>query len=90
MIRLDRVELLNWDMQPHQVPHLARSVTLNAEKGSAIGLAWNRRAFDELWHGRSPAERTGLLAAARPVAIALEAGEARLGRVVLPPGDDQG
>ena len=35
MIRLDRVELLNWDMQPHQVLHLARSVTLmTGENGS--------------------------------------------------------
>lgn len=28
MIRLDRVELLHWDMQPHQVLPLARGVTL--------------------------------------------------------------
>ncbi len=35
MIRLDRVELFNWDLQPHQVIPLARTVTLlTGENGS--------------------------------------------------------
>lgn len=35
MIRLDRVQLLHWDMQPHQVLPLARGVTLlTGENGS--------------------------------------------------------
>ena len=35
MIRLDRVELLHWDIQPHQVMPLATGITLlTGENGS--------------------------------------------------------
>ena len=35
MIRLDRVELLHWDIQPHQVLPLANGITLlTGENGS--------------------------------------------------------
>ena len=35
MIRLDRVELLHWDIQPHQVLPLATGITLlTGENGS--------------------------------------------------------
>lgn len=66
---------------------LRQSVALNAEKGSAIGIAWNRRAFDRLWSGLDPARRRAAFGAARPVAVALETAEGRLGRLALPEDD---
>lgn len=71
MIRLDRVELLNWDMQPHQVLHLASGITLmTGENGSGktsvldaikVGLGAKLEG-DRSW-------RAYLLKAAAPVAM---------------------
>ncbi|MCP4676654.1 MAG: AAA family ATPase [Deltaproteobacteria bacterium] len=72
MIRLDRVELLHWDLQPHQVLPLAHGVTmLTGENGSGktsildaikVGLGANR-----LGNERKISEY--VLKQARPVAM---------------------
>lgn len=67
---------------------LGQSVRLNAAKGSAAGVAWNRRAFDQLWSSLDSRARRALLPTARPVAEALEAAERRTGRLRLPEDED--
>jgi hypothetical protein len=66
---------------------LADSITLNFEKGSPIGLAFNRRAFATLSQAAAQVqgpEAEGLRGALREVESRLTQAEAVLGRLVLP------
>ena len=72
-------ELLAADGRPEQALRvLSDSVALNVEKGSPIGLAFNRRALDALGRGLGPS------AEAAEVERRLVAAEAVLGRMKLP------
>jgi tetratricopeptide (TPR) repeat protein len=66
---------------------LGDSVAFNLEKGSPIGLAFNRRAFDTLARTATAAEDTGTVL--REVSERLCAAEAVLGRISLPGERDQ-
>jgi tetratricopeptide (TPR) repeat protein len=67
---------------------LGESVALNHEKGSPLGLAYNRRSLDALL-ARLPARvPEGLRAQVAEVAARLEAAEEVLGRLVLPGESD--
>ncbi len=61
---------------------LADSIALNREKGSPIGLAFNRRALAALAPSVSPHSEAE--AALRDVAAQLDSAEASLGRLALP------
>lgn len=61
---------------------LGDSIALNVEKGSPIGLAFNRRAFDALARGAAPAGE--LEGALREVSERLSAAESTLGASRLP------
>lgn len=63
---------------------LGGSISLNLDKGSPLGLAFNRRALDALVRQLSDSERRDLRDALSSVARKLEAAEATLGRVELP------
>jgi tetratricopeptide (TPR) repeat protein len=66
---------------------LADSIALNVEKGSPIGLAFNRRTFDLLSRTAAQAHGVGserLQSAIADVAGRLSQAEAALGRLVLP------
>ncbi len=63
---------------------LADSIALNLEKGSPIGLAFNRRALEALARQHDPALAPGLAEAARALAEA----ESTLGRLKLPGESD--
>ena len=60
---------------------LAESVALNLDKGSPLGLAFNRRALQRL---AGPAQAAGLLRALQALAQRLEQAEAILGQARLP------
>lgn len=64
---------------------LVDSVRLNHGKGSPRGLAWNRRTLKDLAQRMSEAERHELAPMIVAVRRQLEAAEAQLGRVELPP-----
>ncbi|MFO0552496.1 MAG: hypothetical protein U0271_29170 [Polyangiaceae bacterium] len=61
---------------------LGDAITLNHQKGSTLGVAFNRRAFDELVRGLGGREAGSPLV--RQVRSRLEAAEADLGRIKLP------
>jgi hypothetical protein len=61
---------------------LAESIALNLEKGSPIGLAFNRRSLDALRPRVSPHGEVG--GTVRQVAAQLAAAESALGRIKLP------
>lgn len=61
---------------------LGDSVSLNMEKGSPIGLAFNRRSLDALV--RKAPQGAGIEEALRQVAARLAAAESVLGRIKLP------
>lgn len=63
---------------------LSESIALNVEKGSPIGLAFNRRAFDALLRQSELEPRDAASGAVEIVRQHLEAAEERLGRLVLP------
>lgn len=66
---------------------LADSITLNFEKGSPIGLAFNRRAFEALAQAAAPVqgpEAERLRSALQEVESRLSQAESVLGRLVLP------
>jgi tetratricopeptide (TPR) repeat protein len=66
---------------------LANSIALNFQKGSPIGLAFNRRAFDALTQAAAQGQGVGaeqLRGALHEVESRLTQAEAVLGRLVLP------
>jgi hypothetical protein len=66
---------------------LANSITLNFEKGSPIGLAFNRRALDALANVAGQAhgpETESVRSALAEVESRLVQAESVLGRLVLP------
>jgi len=64
---------------------LVDSIRLNHGKGSPRGLAWNRRTLQALVQGLTEAEQVPLAPMIVAVRRQLEAAEAQLGQVELPP-----
>jgi len=64
---------------------LGQSVAMNLDKGSALGLAYNRRCLDTLIARADPAWRQVLIGKARHLLARIEEGQARYGAATLHP-----
>ena len=63
---------------------LGDSIELHAQKGSPLGLAYNRRAFERFQAALEPAAKAELTAEIERLAAQLSEAEALFGRVTLP------
>lgn len=62
---------------------LGDSIELHAQKGSPLGLAYNRRAFERFQAALEPAARTELASELERLEAQLAEAEALFGRVTL-------